>query len=201
MMRNLFFTLFLLLGTVGSTTAQSWEELLKKAATEVADKVSGGKLTEAALNGSWSYTAPAIRLESSNALNEIGSTAIESIATPKLERAYALVGLKTGAGAFTFNADKSFKAVLGRAKNLGGSYEFDPASHTITLTFSQSKFKLGKVSGKVYISGNKLQLLFPVTKLVEIVTKLGSSISSLNTIATLLERYEATYLGFAFEKQ
>ena len=199
-MRKLIYTL-LLLCSFETLVAQSWEDLLKKAATEVADKVSGGKLTEAALNGAWSYTAPAIKLESKNALNEIGSTAIESIATPKLERAYAIVGLKAGAGQFTFNEDQRFTAVLGRAKHLGGTYEFNPADHTITLSFSQSKFKLGKVSGKVYIIGNELQLVFPVTKLVEIVTKLGSSIASLNTIATLLEKYEATYLGFAFTKQ
>lgn len=200
MKRYLILTLTLLFASIGTVAAQSWEELLKKAATEVADKVTAGKLTAVAINGTWSYTGPAIKLESGNALNEIGSTAIESIATPKLERAYALVGLKAGAGSFTFNEEQQFNAVLGRAKNLGGTYEFDPASHTITLTFTNSKFKLGKVSGKVYISGNELQLIFPVTKLVDLITKLGSSISSLKTIASLLENYDEAYLGFAFTK-
>lgn len=198
-MKRILFTLILLLGAE-CLMAQSWSDMLKKAATEVADKVTGGKLTAASLNGSWSYTAPAIKLESSNALNEIGSTAVESIVTPKLERAYAIVGLKAGAGRFTFNEDKSFTAALGRAKNLGGTYEFDPETHTLTLSFAHSKFKLGKVSGKAYISGNELQLVFPVTKLVEIVTKLGSSIASLNTIASLLESYDDVYLGFGFSR-
>lgn len=199
-MKNLIFTLMLLLGTICTTTAQSWGDLLKKAATEVADKVTGGKVTEAAINASWSYSGPAVRFESQNTLNEIGSTAIESIVTPKLANAYAIVGLKAGAGSFTFNADKSFTASLGRAKNLAGTYEFNPADHTITLHFSGGKFKLGKLSGKAYISGSELQLLFPVTKLVEVVTKLGSSIASLNTIASLMERYDEAYLGFGFTK-
>lgn len=199
-MKKLIFTLLLLAGVTGSASAQAWGDLLKKVATEAADKVTGGKLTEAAINATWSYAAPAVKLESENALSELGSSAVESTITPKLEKAYSMVGIKAGAASFTFNEDKSFTAVLGRAKNLSGTYEFDPETHAITLQFTNSKFKLGKFSGKAYISGSELQLVFPVTKLVDLVTKLGSSIASLNTITTLLENYEEVYLGFGFAK-
>ncbi|MBR5850615.1 MAG: DUF4923 family protein [Alistipes sp.] len=199
-MRILIFTLTLLLGAQ-QLTAQSWSDLLKKTATEAVDKLTGGQLTEHAINATWNYTEPAVRLESSNALSEVGSLAIESTVTPKLTTAYSIVGIKSGAASFIFNEGKSFTANLGRAKNLSGSYTFDPTSHTITLNFASGRFKLGKISGKAYISGSELQLVFPVTKLVDLVTTLGSSIGSLKTIATLLERYDEAYLGFAFTKQ
>lgn len=199
-MKKTLCMLLLLAGIATTASAQSWGDLLKKAATEAADKLTGGQLTEAAIQATWSYTTPAVKLESENALSELGSSAIESTITPKLEKAYQIVGIKPGAASFTFREDKSFEAVLGRAKNLSGTYEFDPATHTITLHFKSSKFKLGSVSGKAYISGSELQLVFPVTKLVEVVTKLGSSISSLKTITTLLENYEEVYLGFGFGK-
>ena len=45
-----------------------------------------------------------------------------------------------------------------------------------------------------------LLLVFPVTKLVEFATELGSKVSSLATVASLLKKYENVYLGFAFSK-
>lgn len=88
-----------------------------------------------------------------------------------------------------------------KAKNLSGTYEFDPATHEIRLTFDKkSKFKLGTLTGHAYISGGELQLVFPVTKLVDTVTAIGSKVSSLQSAVKLLEKYKEVYLGFAFEK-
>ena len=198
-MKRILFTLVLLL-SAECIMAQSWSDMLKKAATEAADKLTGGKLTEQSILATWNYTKPAIRFESDNMLSELGSAAIESTVTPKLETAYAIVGIKSGAAAFTFNEDKSFTARLGRAKGLTGTYEFDASTHSITLNFSAGRFKLGKLTGKAYISGSELQLVFPATKLLELTTKLGSSIASLKTISTLLESYDEVYLGFGFAK-
>ena len=180
-----------------SAPAQEWGDLLKKVATTAADKVTGGKLTEKALLGTWNYQAPAVKFESDNMLSELGGTAMESTVTSRLEKGYALVGIKAGAASFTFNEDKSFAAVPGRAKALSGTYEFDPSTHEIKLAF---KKKLGTLTGHVYISGSELQLVFPVTKLVEVVTAIGSKVSSLQTIAAMLEKYKEVYLGFAFTK-
>ena len=181
--------------------AQDWGDLLKKAATNVADQLTGGKLTEAALIGAWNYTAPAVKFESDNILSELGGTAIESTITGKLETGYALVGIKEGAASFTFNNDKTFSATLGKAQNLSGTYEFNAETHELTLAFaSGSKFNLGTLTGHAYISGSELQLVFPVTKLVDVITAIGSKISSLQTVASLLEKYKEVYLGFAFTK-
>lgn len=202
MKKHLMIAVLLLCGAVAApASAQDWGDLLKKAATTAADKLTGGKLTEAALIGSWSYTAPAVKFESDNVLSELGGTAMESTITGKLETGYSLVGIKAGAASFTFNSDKTFSAALGKAQNLSGTYEFDASSHEIVLNFSsESKFKLGSLTGHVYISGSELQLVFPVTKLVNMITAIGSKVSSLQTVAALLEKYKEVYLGFAFEK-
>lgn len=201
MKKLLLWATLLACGTPLSAPAQDWGDLLKKVATEAADKITGGKLTEAAIVGTWNYTAPAVKFEGGDLLSGLGGTAMESTVTSRLEKAYALVGIKAGAASFTFSDDKSFTAELGKAKNLKGTYAFDPATHEIRLSFDKaSKFKLGTVTGHAYIRGSELQLLFPVTKLVEVVTELGSKVSSLQTVAKLLEKYEEVYLGFAFGK-
>ena len=202
MMKKLLLAGLLLCGWAAApAAAQDWGDILKKAATTAADKLTGGKLTEAALIGTWNYTAPAVKFESDNVLSELGGTAIESTITGKLETGYAFVGIKEGAASFIFNNDNTFTAVLGKAKNLSGTYEFDASNHEITLVFSSgSKFNLGTLNGHVYLSGSELQLVFPVTKLVNVITAIGSKVSSLQTIASLLEKYKEVYIGFAFAK-
>ena len=181
--------------------AQDWMDLLKKAATNAADKLTGGKLTAAALVGTWNYTAPAVKFESDNILSELGGTAMESTITGYLEKGYTMIGIQPGAASFTFNSDKTFSAVLGPAKNLSGTYEFDTATHELTLNFgSGSALKLGAFAGHVYLSGSELQIVFPVTKLFELVTTIGSKVSSLQTVVSMLEKYKEVYLGFAFKK-
>ena len=202
MKRRLLLAVLVLCGWAAApAVAQDWGDLLKKAATTAADKLTGGKLTEAALVATWSYTAPAVKFESDNVLSELGGTAMESTVTGYLEKGYTLAGIQPGAASFTFNSDKTFTATLGKAKNLSGTYEFNAETHEITLDFaSGSKFNLGTMTGHVYLSGSELQLVFPVTKVVQAVTAIGSKVSSLQTVASLLEKYKEVYVGFAFAK-
>lgn len=195
-----------LVATISTASAQSWGDLLKQVAgsaiTEIADQVTNGALSDAALNGTWSYKQPAVKFEGDNLLSTLGGSAIESSVTTRLEKAYTFIGIKEGAATFTFNEDNTFTASLGLAKNLSGTYEFNTETHQITLQFSNTGLlkNFGTMSGYAYISGKELKLVFPVTKLVNMIRTLGSKISYLNTITTLLENYENVYLGFGFAK-
>ena len=200
MRQKLLIVLLLLCGAATPAAAQDWTDILKKAATTAADKLTGGKLTQAALVATWNYTAPAAKFESDNLLSELGGTAMESTVTGYLEKGYTVVGIKPGAASFTFNSDKSFSATLGTAKELSGTYEFNTSTHEITLQFNKTKFNRGSLTGHADISGSELQLVFPVTKLVDVITAIGSKISSLQTVASLLEKYKEVYVGFAFTK-
>ena len=69
-----------------------------------------------------------------------------------------------------------------------------------TLHFAKGRLNLGSVPGHAYISGQELVLIFPVTRLVEVVTALGSKVSYFSTATTLLSKYKNVYVGFAFSK-
>lgn len=198
-MRKLLFTAVVLL-VAASAAAQDWKDALKKIATTAVDEATDGKLTQYALAGTWNYTGPGVKFEGEDMAANLGAAALESTLTEKLEKAYALAGIQSGSGTFTFEkADSTFTAVLGN-HNLSGTYDYNAETHVVTLHFAKGKLNLGSVEGHAYISGSDLQLVFPVTRLVNLVTQLGSKISSLATVTALLQKYENVYLGFAFSK-
>ena len=175
----------------GAASAQDWQEALKKAATEAADKATGGKLTQYALGGTWNYSAPGVKFEGNDLLSQ-------------LDKVYQTVGIKPGAGSVTFGKDGAFSTQMGNYK-LSGTYTFDPSTHVAAMKFAKEKLgkeklDLGEVPGHVYLSGTKMVLVFPVGKLIEIIKSYGSKISSMETVVALLEQYKNVYIGFEFSK-
>lgn len=198
-MKKLLFTAALLL-VAASAAAQGWKDALKKIATTAVDEATDGKLTQYALAGTWNYTGPGVKFESEEMVSNLGAAVLESTISEKLEKAYSLAGIEAGAGTFTFEkSDSTFTAVLGKHE-LAGTYDYNAETHVVTLHFAKGRLNLGSFEGHAYISGSDLQLLFPVTKLVNLVTQLGSKVSSLSTVTALLQKYENVYLGFAFSK-
>lgn len=185
---------------VGHAAAQNWSDLLTKIGTAIADKATDGELTRRAIVGTWCYTAPGVRFESESLTGEVGAAALESAVAGKLETAYKLAGIRPGACEFVFEEEGAFTAAFGTHK-LSGTYEFEPADHAVTLHFAQGKYNIGTLGGHAFISGTELQLVFPVTGLVRLVTALGSKVSSLATVAELLNKYENVYIGFQFAQQ
>lgn len=183
----------------GTTTAQSWTDLLKKAATEVVDKATDGKATEYAMVGTWKYKEPGVRFESDDVAANLAGAAVESTVVSKLQKAYNLAGIKTGSCTFIFDNEGKFTATIG-SRTLSGEYTYTAETHALALTFSKGIPGLKTIQGNAYISGSELELVFPMTKLVELVSKLGSKISSLASISAMLEKYKNVYVGFAFEK-
>ena len=177
MKKLLLFTASLLLLGGTTSSAQDWKEALKKAATAAADKATDGKLTQYALAGTWNYTGPGVKFEGGDIASEVGGAALETAVVKQLEKAYAKAGIRPGAGTFTFGKDDdAFTATLG-SHTLSGTYEYDAPTHVVTLHFAKGRLNLGSVPGHAYISGQELVLVFPVTRLVEVVTALGSIVS------------------------
>lgn len=193
------FALALLLLAAGRADAQSWKDLLTKIAATAADDLTDGQLTRYALVGTWNYTAPGVKFESEDLAAELGGAALETTVAEKLEKAYLLAGIQAGSCTFTFDREDAFTMQVG-TRQLHGTYEFDASTHGIVLCFTQGKYALGRVPGHAYLSGTELQLVFPVTRLVDMVTALGKKIPSLATVAKLVERYENVYIGFRFAK-
>ena len=198
-MKKIVILIAALVMTTAAAEAQSWTDALKGIASSVADKVTGGKLTQMALQGNWNYQGPGVKLASGNLLAEAGGAAAAGTIKSKLASAYNMVGIREGACSFNFASDNTFTATMG-SRTLSGTYEFDSSTHAVTLHFSAGSFNLGTINGFAYISGTNLDLVFPVDKLVSIITALGSKISSLNTVTSLLKNYDSVMLGFEFTK-
>lgn len=176
------------------------EDIAEGAITEVIDNLTGGKATELLLVGDWSYTAPAMRITSgSDALSNVASSVVTQSVEGALAKAYSYIGITAGVSSFAFNEDNTFSAVLGK-RTLSGSYSYDAATHKLSLEFSALR-SLGKLNGYAYIDGEALELVFDCSKFMDLLTALGSKVSSLKSIAALAQRYDTMMIGFSYNRK
>lgn len=200
-MKRILLLAALLVMTGGTLRAQNWQELLKQTATSLGDRATEGKLTQYALPGSWSYTAPGVRFEGESAASDPGAALIASMVKEQLAKVYEKLGIQAGSSTVTFDNKGNFTVAVGEQK-ASGSYEYDAATHTISVRPSDEKLaKIEAVAGRAYLSGSELQLLFPITRLLELAQSVSSQASSLEAISTLLSSYKDLYIGFAFERK
>ena len=186
--------------TTTNVQAQNWLNALKSAATTAIDKVTGGKLTANALYNTWSYNQPGIKLSSStNALSDIAGSAATSTLQAKMATYYEKVGIKPGACSFVFKEDGTFTSTFGQ-KTSGGTFTFNAETNQITLKYDNGLLALGAINAYAYINGSNLQLLFPMDKLLTLLTSLGSASNQLSTITSLLDNYDSVKIGFEFSK-
>lgn len=200
-MKRILLLAALLVMTGGALRAQNWQELLKQTATSLGDRATEGKLTQYALPGSWSYTAPGVRFEGESAASDPGAALIASMVKEQLAKVYEKLGIQAGSSTVTFDNKGNFTVAVGEQK-ASGSYEYDAATHTISVRPSDEKLaKIEAVAGRAYLSGSELQLLFPITRLLELAQSVSSQASSLEAVSTLLSSYKDLYIGFAFERK
>ena len=194
-MRRLFISIIALCAI--STASAQWLDALKQVASEVIDQATDGKLTELAMVGSWTYSAPAVKLNSDNALANIGSSAVTAPVADKMAKIFTKVGISEGFCSITFNQDGTFTMPV-KGKTISGTYTYNNSDHSLTLSIGQNG-KL-KLNGYAYISSTNLQLLFNADKLAALLIDIGSNIRGLSTITEALKQYENFYLGFEFAK-
>ena len=172
----------------------------------VCGSLAGGKGSSCSVNlvsGKWADFASDEK--GNDLLSQLGGSALEGTVKSQLDKVYQTVGIKSGAGSVTFGKDGAFSTQMGNYK-LSGTYTFDPSTHVAAMKFAKEKLgkeklDLGEVPGHVSLSGTKMILVFPVSKLIEIIKSYGSKISSMETIVALLEQYKNVYIGFEFSKE
>lgn len=194
-MRRLFISIIALCAI--STASAQWLDALKQVASEVIDQATDGKLTELAMVGSWTYSAPAVKLNSDNALANIGSSAVTAPVADKMAKIFTKVGISEGFCSITFNQDGTFTMPI-KGKTISGTYTYNNSDHSLTMVVGQS----GKLTlkGYAYINSTNLQLLFNANKLADFLISIGSNIRSLSTITDIVTQYKNFYLGFEFTK-
>ena len=109
------------------------------------------------------------------------------------------MGIKAGSCSFVFNEDGTFTSTFGQ-RTATGTFTFNAETNQLVLQYNAGLLKLGTINAYAYINGSNLQILFPMDKLLSLLSSLGSANSSLATITSLLKSYDSVKIGFEFSK-
>lgn len=145
--------------------------------------------------GTWTYQEPAVMFTSDNALkNAASSVASKSIET-KLQTYLTKVGITKGNMAIKFDADKTFK-VLRKGKTIRtGTYTMNDSE--VTLTFKGKKTPC-KVTPQ--LDNGTLVIVMDATKLKTFMQNIGSNVSQLSTIVSLMKSMDGMKVGVRLSK-
>lgn len=151
------------------------------------------------LVGTWTYSSPAISLESDNALQKIGGAAATGAIEQKLAPYYQKAGVTDLV--LTVNQDYTFTMKM-RMATMSGVIEKEENGGLIFNFKAFNKINLGKVQTMASLAGNSLTLTFDVSKLKSVVEKVAtvSNNQTFKSVSTLLSAYEGIYAGFKVTK-
>ncbi len=208
---NFAMTSLLLAAAPAASASPDITDLLKGAASKIgggdgSTALSGLKgavegmiaksdLTAADLVGDYKYSAPAISLQSDNALQKLGGSAATGVIVDKLAPYYQKAGLTSMTATFREDGTCEFKV---KKATVTGTYERNE-SGDFTFNFKAvKKIPLGNMNAHVEKIGKKLTLTFDASKLIKLVNAVASvsGQSSLQTAAKMLNSYDGLYAGF-----
>ncbi|MCC8113690.1 MAG: DUF4923 family protein [Bacteroidales bacterium] len=151
------------------------------------------------LVGTWNYSAPAVTLESENALQKIGGSAATAVIEEKLEPYYKKAGAEKLV--LTVADDYSFTMKLA-VGSLSGTIEKEDTQLIFNFK-ALSKISIGKMEPMASISGSTLTLTFDASQLQKLLTTIASvsGNSTISTVSSLLNSYDGLYAGFKMTKQ
>lgn len=208
---NFAMTSLLLAAAPAASASPDITDLLKGAASKIgggdgSTAISGLKgavegmiaksdLTAADLVGDYKYSAPAVSLQSDNALQKLGGSAATGVIVDKLAPYYQKAGLTSMTATFREDGTCEFKV---KKATVTGTYERNE-SGDFTFNFKAvKKIPLGKMNAHVEKIGKKLTLTFDASKLIKLVNAVASvsGQSSLQAAAKMLNSYDGLYAGF-----
>lgn len=173
------------------------------------DKVVGAltnkdaSLTVADLAGTWCYSAPACKFESDDLLKSAGGEVVASSLKSKLATYYEKAGITSSRVSFSF-ADTTMVMTYGSAKLNGYVVKDEPSGKfVVTFTLVGGHIPVMVMDADITKSGNTMEILFDVEKLVNVMTTIASKTqsSTLQSIGNLLSEYDGVLLGFELTKQ
>ena len=173
------------------------------------DKVVGAltnkdaTLTVADLAGTWRYSAPACKFESDDLLKSAGGEVVASTLKDKLATYYEKAGITSSRVSFSF-ADTTMVLNYGSAKLNGYIVKDEPSGKfVVTFTLVGGHIPVMVMDADITKSGNTMEILFNVDKLVDVMTTIASKTqsSTLQTISNLLSEYDGVLMGFELTKQ
>ena len=195
--KTLLKSIWILLVMCG-VSANAGAQDLKSILSGVAKAVVGNKATTASsIIGTWTYSGPECQFESENLLAKAGGERAAKEVEEKMIAVYNKVGMNNIR--YTFNEDGTYSYQM-KKRTVTGSYVFDDAAKTITMTG-----KLGlKTVAYVTVTGNDMSMVFKADKLMSILKTITGAASKVNstaaTINSVAEAYDGLMLGFELKK-
>lgn len=195
--KTLLKSIWILLVMCG-VSANAGAQDLKSILSGVAKAVVGNKATTASsIIGTWTYSGPECQFESENLLAKAGGEMAAKEVKEKMIAVYNKVGMNNIR--YTFNEDGTYSYQM-KKRTVTGSYVFDDAAKTITMTG-----KLGlKTVAYVTVTGNDMSMVFKADKLMSILKTITGAASKVNstaaTINSVAEAYDGLMLGFELKK-
>lgn len=195
--KTLLKSIWILLVMCG-VSANAGAQDLKSILSGVAKAVVGNKATTASsIIGTWTYSGPECQFESENLLAKAGGEMAAKEVEEKMIAVYNKVGMNNIR--YTFNEDGTYSYQM-KKRTVTGSYVFDDAAKTITMTG-----KLGlKTVAYVTVTGNDMSMVFKADKLMSILKTITGAASKVNstaaTINSVTEAYDGLMLGFELKK-
>lgn len=195
--KTLLKSIWILLVMCG-VSANAGAQDLKSILSGVAKAVVGNKATTASsIIGTWTYSGPECQFESENLLAKAGGEMAAKEVEEKMIAVYNKVGMNNIR--YTFNEDGTYSYQM-KKRTVTGSYVFDDAAKTITMTG-----KLGlKTVAYVTVTGNDMSMVLKADKLMSILKTITGAASKVNstaaTINSVAEAYDGLMLGFELKK-
>ena len=166
------------------------------------DLVFLASLTVADLAGTWKYSAPACKFESSDFLKSAGGEVVAASLKTKLATYYTKAGITPSRVSFAF-ADTTFVMKYGNAK-LNGHIVKDEESGRFVVTFTAvgGYLPIMVMDAVINKNGNTLEILFDVDRFVKVLTTIASKSqsSTLKSVGGLLDEYDGILMGFELNK-
>lgn len=159
-------------------------------------------LTVADLAGTWRYSAPACKFESDDLLKAAGGEMVASTLKDKLDTYYQKAGITSSRVSFTF-ADTTMVMNYGSAKLEGYLVKDEPSGKFVVTFTLVGRIPVMVMDATITKSGNTMEMLFDVEKLVKVLTTIASKTQSttLQSISSLLDGYDGVLMGFELTKQ
>lgn len=148
-------------------------------------------VSEKNITGTWTYQEPHVSFESNNVLSQLGGELVGNKISSTLGTYLTKVGLKKGTTKFTFDGKGGMTMTIG-GKTTQGTYKLNGNQLTMSGALGYTN-----LTCTVSMAGNQLYMLFDTKTLFNVITKLGSNISSLSG---LIGNYNGMKMGWMCTK-
>lgn len=188
-----------LFGKSNTTTESSADDnsdgILGALGSFIGNMTANKNFTVDDIAGQWSYSSPAVSFKSENALKNVGGAAAATAVENKLAPYYKTLGFTRTT--LTIAKDHTFTMKMGIIPLKGTVEKTEDGRLEFTFTGITGR-SIGKVDAVATKSGSTLNLTFDATKFINILTSVAGklNISTLNTLASLLNGYDGIYMGF-----